>query len=137
MIIHITIPIVPKPQARDRIAVVGGHARSYKTKAQKLEEDKLLTMLLSHRPPEPLQGPISLNVVVYLPMPKKSRIWQEKALKGEIRPTPKPDCSNMLKNIEDIMEGPFYRNDSQIVDASISKFYGTTPRWEITLKADY
>jgi len=136
MVIHITIPIVPKAQARDRIGVIAGKARSYKSKEQRLEENKLLTLLMAQRPPEPLQGAITLNVITYLPIPKKPRIWCEKALKGEIRPMAhrKNDVDNMLKNIMDVMTGLYYEDDGQVVHASISKYYGDPPRWEIRLE---
>jgi Holliday junction resolvase RusA-like endonuclease len=129
-----TIPITPKAQKRDRIGSRGGHGFSYKDKGQKLEEDKILTLMYEHRPPEPLQGPLSLEVKAYLPIPKsKPKKWQAAALSGEIRPTTKPDCSNLIKNLEDIMNGVFIGDDRQVVSLSVEKWYGDPARWEINL----
>jgi len=91
-------------------------------------------MLEQHRPEKPLEGALELRVICYLPIPKsKTKKFKAAAIAGEERPTGKPDCDNMLKNIEDIMEGIFYRNDSQIVTETVHKFYSGNPRWEITL----
>jgi len=136
VVIHITIPIVPKPQARDRIGVIAGKARSYKSPKQRLEENKLQYLLMAQRPPEPFKGAISLIVGIYLPIPKKSRIWQEKALKGEIRPTTRPDIDNYAKQILDTMQGIYFADDKQVVTMEIYKRYGNQPRWEIRLEGD-
>ena len=130
-----TIPIVPKAQERDRITARGGFARSYKSKTQKLVEDKLLSLLMLHKPTEPMLRAVNLKVKVYLSIPKsKSRKWRLMALQGIIRPTTKPDCSNIIKNLEDVMNEVFFHDDRQIVDLSISKYYGDIPHWEIELE---
>jgi len=129
-----TIPIEPKPQKRDRITARGGFVRSYKDTKQAKYETQIACMLEQHRPEKPLEGALELRVICYLPIPKsKTKKFKAAAIAGEERPTGKPDCDNMLKNIEDIMEGIFYRNDSQIVTETVHKFYSGNPRWEITL----
>lgn len=135
MPIKFTIPVEPKPQRRDRIGVFAGHGISYKHPEQSRYESKITVLIKQYRPEKPIVGAIELRVICYLPIPKsKSKKWKEAALNGEILPTGKPDCSNLLKNCEDIMEGIFYRNDSQIVRETASKYYSDEPRWEITLE---
>jgi len=134
VVIRFTIPITPKAQARDKIAVIGGKARSYTSKEQRLAADKLLSLLMLHKPPEMLLGAINLQVKVYMPIPKsKPRKWRESALRGEVRPTTKPDVSNMIKHLEDVMSGVYFHDDKQIVDLAISKYYDETPHWEIEI----
>lgn len=140
MKIQITIPIVPKAQARDRITARGGFARSYKDKKQRLAEDTLLTLLMSHKPLVPFTGEVSLRIKVYVATPKsKPRKWRETALRAiyPIRPITKPDVDNYAKQILDVMSGTFFEDDRQVVDLSISKFYGEIPRWEIILTGEY
>lgn len=137
MIIRITIPIVPRAQKRDRIAVVGGHARSYTSAAQRLESDKLITLLMAHKPHVPLVGALNLWVRVFVPVPKsKPRKWRENALREElpIRPITRPDIDNYAKQILDVMTGTYFEDDRQVVDLNISKFYGDPSRWEIEIK---
>ncbi|MFA4826486.1 MAG: RusA family crossover junction endodeoxyribonuclease [Methanoregula sp.] len=139
---RITIPILPKAQKRDRIGSRGGHGFSYKDKSQKLEENKLLLCLMESKPPEPLSGAISLEVRVYLPIPKsKPRIWREKAERGEIMPTVKPDIDNYAKNLLDVMNGVYFQDDKQITDLTVSKRYTSitvpSPCWVVVMRGDY
>lgn len=138
MIIRVTIPIKPKAQKRDRIGTRGGRAFSYKDSKQRLEEDKLITLLMAHKPPVLLLGPVSLTISVYLPIPKsKSRKWREQAENKEIRPISRPDVDNYAKMILDVMNEFYFKDDAQVTDLSIGKWYGAEPRWEIICKADY
>jgi Holliday junction resolvase RusA-like endonuclease len=78
----------------------------------------------------PLEGPLSLVLVAYMPVPASwSRKRQEAALRGEIRPG-KPDVDNLLKQI-DGLNTICWRDDSQIAEATISKRYDLKPRLEI------
>ena len=128
------IPIVPKAQKRDRVASRGGHGISYKDKVQRQYEGKIAALLAQHCPEKPYEGPLKLQVTAFLPIPKsKPKKFKEAALAGTIRPTGKPDSSNLAKNVEDIMNGVMYRDDAQIVDLISSKHYSDNPRWEIIL----
>ena len=133
--LHFTIPITPKGQKRDRIGSFGGHAHSYKDKGQSQYEDQVRVLISQHKPEFPVDNcPVELTVVVYLPIPKsKPKCWKQCALEGKIRPLTKPDCSNALKNIEDVMNKIFYRDDCLITDEHVCKRYSDNPRWEITL----
>jgi Holliday junction resolvase RusA-like endonuclease len=134
MRIEFTIPIIPKPQKRDRIASFGGHGRSYKDKKQSEYESKVSALIAQYRPEKPIDGDIVLEVRCYLQIPKsKTKRFKQDALNGFIRPTGKPDVSNLAKNVEDIMNGIFYRDDAQIVDLTVEKWYSDNPRWEIAL----
>lgn len=130
-----TIPISPKAQKRDRIATRGGHAISYKDSGQKREEDKILALIYQFKPPVPFTGPLSLRIEAYLPIPaSKPKRWRQEAEHGIIRPTTKPDSTNLAKQIEDVMNRVFYADDKQIVDLTVRKWYGLNPQWVITLE---
>ena len=65
-------------------------------------------------------------------MPKYKR---EAALAGTLRPTTKPDVSNVLKGVEDALKGVWYKDDSQIIGFDeLGKWYGERPRIEITMR---
>lgn len=132
-----TILIPPKAQKRARHAARGGFSVTYKDKGQRMEEDRLIALMYEHRPPEPLQGPLSLRVKAYLPIPKsKPMRWKMAALLGSIRPTTKPDLDNLLKNIKDVCTGIFWKDDRQIVEylEGTGKYYSDLPRWEIEIE---
>lgn len=68
--------------------------------------------------------PLITVINVFKTIPKGfSKKKTEKALKGEIRPTVKPDCDNIAKNINDALNGIAYTDDKQIVSLTINKFY--------------
>jgi Holliday junction resolvase RusA-like endonuclease len=136
-----TIILEPKGQKRARSRAINSNGRSYamtyKDKGQRLEEDKLITLMYAHRPPQPLQGPLALGVKAYLPIPKsKPKKWQAEALAGLIRPTTKPDLDNCIKNLKDVCKGVFWEDDKQVVEylPGTGKYYGEPARWEITIE---
>lgn len=54
-------------------------------------------------------------------------------LDHKIRPTKKPDFDNIGKVICDALNKIAYRDDSQIVDAQVRKFYSDRPRVVVTI----
>lgn len=83
---------------------------------------------------------LTVRLDVFFKMPASfSKKKQEKALKGDIRPTVKPDWDNISKNICDALNGLAYTDDKAIVDGSVHKYYSeydyvnvtiTGRRWE-------
>lgn len=83
-----------------------------------------------------LTGAVHMTVNVYVAIakstPKKTR---EKMLTGELKPiTRTGDLDNLFKAISDALNGVAYDDDSQIIDATIRKFYGEQARAEITIR---
>lgn len=122
---------------RARATVIRGRGHTYKAKAQRREESAFMTYAKEHQPARPLEGPLLLGVWCYMPVPSSNpKWWREAALRGDIRPTGKPDLSNVEKLVEDCLETlRFFVNDSQIVGhlPGAGKFYCTQPRYEIVL----
>lgn len=134
-----TILLEPRPQARHRTRAFktkqGRMAvQAYDSKETKLDNEQLWAMLLPHKPPEPLSGALCLEINAYLRIPKGfSKKKTAEALSGILRPTTKPDVSNLVKKLEDRMNRIFFKDDSQIVSLTVRKFYGTPPRWEVEI----
>jgi len=55
---------------------------------------------------------------------------------GVIRPTKKPDWDNIGKVIADSLNQIAYRDDAQIVSATVEKLYSLTPQVEVTIQED-
>lgn len=49
-------------------------------------------------------------------------------IKGEIRPTKKPDLDNVAKIICDGLNKIAYEDDSQIIDLTVTKYYAEIPK---------
>jgi Holliday junction resolvase RusA-like endonuclease len=127
------LPVAQK-RARSRATPKNGKwiATTYKDPAQQQQEDNFIPLLQEHKPLAPHAGPVSLNVIVYLPIPaSKSKKWQAAALSREILPTKKPDLDNLLKHLKDCMKGIFYLDDKQIIAVQAFKYYAMQPGWDI------
>lgn len=82
----------------------------------------------------PLEGPVGMVVEAYFSIPKSaSKAKRDDMLKGDTRPTRKPDLSNIEKAIEDALNGVAYVDDSQVVDRIGQKWYALLPRVEVRL----
>ena len=51
-----------------------------------------------------------------------------------IRPTKKPDWDNIGKVVADSLNQVAYRDDAQVVDSQVRKFYSDQPRIEVTIQ---
>lgn len=129
MEIDFWIPGDPVPKARPRFRRFNGGVRSY-TPSETVKYE-LLTgwyakQLMGRA--EPLKTPVKLFIEFGLRVP---RSWSQKrrdaAIAGLYVPTVKPDLTNLIKSIEDGMNGIVYHDDSQIVRLEVSKRYASTP----------
>ncbi|MFM0630745.1 RusA family crossover junction endodeoxyribonuclease [Paraburkholderia xenovorans] len=84
---------------------------------------------------QPFDGPIEMIVAIYLPIPQSwSNKKQEKARAGLVAATKKPDCSNVIKALEDGMNGVVYTDDSRITDGTQKKRYSLSPRVDVIVR---
>ncbi len=78
--------------------------------------------------------PLKVEIDVCMPIPKSySKKKTEQALKNEIRPTVKPDCDNIAKNINDALNGIAYPDDKQIVSLTVNKYYSLSEYVEVQI----
>jgi len=136
-VIQFTVYGNPQAQGRPRAGRTRtGRVIVYDPTASKHYKHQVGWVASEHRPPELIESAVSLTVKVYRPIPSTwSKKKQERAEKGELLPTSKPDLSNYIKGIEDAIEGIILKNDSQVVDYGDScKRYGKEPRIEILIR---
>lgn len=90
---------------------------------------------IQHYPGKQLDGELIMHIRAYFGIPKSaSRIKREQMLSGRIRPTKRPDWDNVGKIVSDALNGLAYHDDSQIVTATVEKWYGERPRVEIEIE---
>ena len=76
----------------------------------------------------PKDAALAMKVTVYKPIPKSmTKKDRARVCTGELRPGKKPDISNIIKSIEDGLNGVAYMDDNQIVDQHGISFYAETP----------
>lgn len=82
-----------------------------------------------------MTGPVAITMRVYRSIQKTGN----KALKadkesGKLRPTVKPDVDNFYKAVSDALTGVVWRDDNQIVQVNVGKWYSDEPRVELVVK---
>lgn len=83
---------------------------------------------------DPLETPVKLVLYIRAPIPKSTpKKLLQGFVDGLVRPTKKPDASNVLKSVEDAMNGVVYKDDCQIVDIHVRKVYSTTPGIDVVV----
>jgi Holliday junction resolvase RusA-like endonuclease len=111
---------IPK-QTKNFEALIGSYVRNY--------------MMSSKKEKIPEGTPVFLILYIYKKIPSS---WPNSkkilARNGHIRPTVKPDNSNVLKSVEDAMNKIAYDDDRQIVDHIVRKFYADQDWIHIEIK---
>jgi Holliday junction resolvase RusA-like endonuclease len=131
-----SVDVTPVPKGRARYVRRGNHITSYtpeKTRTYEtlIKEAGVQAMGSS----EPLETPVTLYLYIRMPIPKsysKKRI--EACLNGSEQPIKKPDASNILKSVEDGLNGVIYKDDSQIINIHVTKVYSTQAGVDICVK---
>lgn len=84
---------------------------------------------------KPLDGPVRLFVMAWMPIPASwSKKRQKAAIDGLVMPTVKPDLDNIVKSIKDGMNGVAWMDDSQVVSLVSNKGYSDRPRVEVSFE---
>ena len=135
----ITFSIPGEPQGKGRPRVV---RNKYTGASMSFTPDKTVAYeeLVRARYAQAAHGerfgevPLQIEIRAAYTIPKsKSKRDKARMLSGELRPTKKPDCDNIVKIICDALNGIAYPDDKQITDASIQKVYGDVPGVVVSL----
>ena len=79
--------------------------------------------------------PLDMRITAYFQIPKSvSKKKRQAMIDHLIRPTLKPDSSNVMKAIEDGLNKVAYSDDAQIVDSQVRRFYSDNPRVVVTIQ---
>ena len=133
--IEITLPGLPRGKGRPRFAKRGKFVKVYTDEQTQSYEGALrLAGSIAMAGREPLVCALSLEMVAVFPIPASwSKRKQADAVAGAIRPTGRPDCDNIMK-VCDGLNAIVWKDDAQIVRATITKRYGTTPELSIVVR---
>lgn len=132
-LVSFTVPGLPQGKGRARF----GNGRAY-TPAKTVAYEGLIALAGQQAMDGRalLEGPLSLVVFAYFPMPK---VWgkrrREQAANGADWYAQRPDGDNILKAVSDGLNGVVYKDDAQIALATISKKYSQLPRVEVEIRS--
>lgn len=133
--IKFTVLGEPVAQARPRATTINGYVRMYDPSKSKNYKQYIKLAAAEHAPTKLIEGPIEMNVKVFRPSLKSfSKKKAVAAENGELRPVTKPDVDNYIKAIKDALKNVIWKDDSQVVNLSVSKWYSEKPRIEIVIR---
>lgn len=136
MNLNITINGKPIPKARPRLTRDGLAYTPKQTRDYERSIKRAAIIEMAGRPL--IDGAVCLDVQAFFPIPTSwSRKRKAMVLDGTLAHTSKPDGSNVLKSIEDGLNGIVYADDSQIVKSTISKHYSDRPRVQVTVSDEF
>lgn len=132
--IQFTVYGEPVAQGRPRFSSQGGFTKVYDPAKSKDFKKYVKLVASENRPDHLLEGPIQMDVKIFKPSlkgfsKKKAALAEE----GVLRPLTKPDVDNYVKGVKDALKSVIWKDDSQVVDLHISKWYSEIPRIEITI----
>ena len=123
------MPGEPQGKGRARIGKAGKHARMF-TPAKTVAYESLIALAAQQAMAGAtlITGPVSLTVQMFHPIRASwSKKKQADALANRVRPTIKCDADNCMKAVCDALNGVAWKDDVQVVDATISKRFSATP----------
>lgn len=136
MKVELVIAGEPCGKGRPRFVKVGNFTRTY-TPEETASYENLIKV--SYRMKYGLErfgdmSQLTMFVKAYYGIPKSaSKRNRQLMIDKKLRPTKKPDWDNIGKIIADSLNGVAYRDDAQVVDALVRKYYSETPRVEVVI----
>ena len=134
MTVRFTVPGSPQGKARPRFT----KGRTYTPKNTVIYE-KLVRIRYQAAAMgiTPAEGPVSVTILARYPIPKSAtKAKRAGMISGALLPTKKPDLDNVAKIVCDALNGVAYRDDSQIVDLKVHKYFSETPEVAVVIMAD-
>lgn len=126
----------PQGKGRPRFSTVCGHVHTRTPDETVLYENLVKT---EYRQQVGVKFPddamLDVRIFAYYPIPKSvSKRKRQAMLEKRIRPIKKPDWDNVGKVICDSLNGIAYRDDAQVVDSMVRKFYSEDPKVVVTIE---
>ena len=126
--VHLAGPVVGKGRPKFSRLPGGGVAARTPEKTKRYESDVKVAASQQMQGRQLLESPARVHLRVACEIPSGWAAWKRAAaLKGDVRPTTKPDLDNVLKGIMDAFNGVVWRDDVYATSVSITKFYDTKP----------
>lgn len=121
----------PVAQGRPRFSSKNKVKRAIDPPASRYYKMKVAHEAKNHKLAELIEGPVIMYIDICKPLTQelaKSKNKREAALSREILPIARPDVDNYAKGIKDALNGILYKDDSQIVELTVRKYYAKEPK---------
>ena len=123
--VQYSVPGEPRGKGRPRFAKRGNFVKTYTDAKTASYEDQIrFYALKAMGDSKVIEGAVRVFVSIRMAVPKSySQKRREACLNGSDKPLKKPDWDNVAKSICDAMNGIIYVDDTQIVEAHVTKQY--------------
>lgn len=134
MTVKFTVLGEPRGKQRPRVTRKGN---TY-TPAETVQYENLVRMEYRRQCGDyrfPDDAALDMRIMAYYAIPKSaSKKKRQEMLEHRIRPLKKSDWDNVGKIIADSLNEIAYKDDVQIVDGQVRKFYSSEPRVVVTIR---
>ena len=131
--ITFTIEGNPVPQPRARISTRGGFGRAYTPGDHPIHAYRAAVAAAARAAGAEPTDTVPITLIVDLVFARPKSHYRKSGLKPDAPKLPRPDCSNVLKGIEDALNGVAWVDDTQIGKEIIEKSFGTEGRTTIRI----
>ena len=84
--------------------------------------------LEKYKDKELMEKPLRVTIKAYFEIPKSTiKKRKQQMIDNEILPMVKPDTDNIAKGVLDSLNGIAYKDDKQVVELIVNKYYNNTP----------
>lgn len=127
----------PKGKGRPKFSKVGNFSKAYTPAPTVMYENRIATLYQQTNQIRFADDDyIDIAIYAYYGIPQSKPKKTKAAMQsGIIRPIKKCDADNIVKIVCDSLNGVAYRDDVQIMDATIHRFYDEIPRVEVYLRS--
>jgi Holliday junction resolvase RusA-like endonuclease len=135
-VVTFEVPGDPHGKGRPKFARRGNFVQTYTDKKTTSYEDLVrFHANIAMVDLAPLESAVAVYIYIKLAVPKSySKKRTEACLSGLERPIKKPDWDNVAKSICDAINGIVYIDDTQIVDAHVTKVYAANAGVDVGIK---
>lgn len=127
------VPGNPVPQPRARISTRGGFGRAYTPGDHPIHAYRAAVAAAARTAGAEPTDAVPITLIVDLVFARPQSHYRKARLRSDAPKLPRPDCSNVLKGIEDSLNGVAWIDDTQVAKVIVEKSFGTEGRTTIRI----
>jgi Holliday junction resolvase RusA-like endonuclease len=133
MAIAFTVEGDPVPQPRARITVRGRHGHAYTPSDHKIHAYRAAVAAAAVEAGATPTDAAPITLIIDLVFARPKSHFRKSGLREDAPKLPRADCSNVLKGIEDSLNGVAWVDDTQVGRVVVEKSWGTEGRTTVRI----
>jgi Holliday junction resolvase RusA-like endonuclease len=123
----------PVPQPRARITVRGRHGHAYTPSDHKIHAYRAAVAAAAVEAGATPTDAAPITLIIDLVFARPKSHFRKSGLREDAPKLPRADCSNVLKGIEDSLNGVAWVDDTQVGRVVVEKSWGTEGRTTVRI----